>query len=104
MTAPVVLMQVTMALDFAREFEYARLVLKPFLNVTVSQLKRAAVIKGRIEELERELGSILGQDFRSSSTREPGSRKRRKMSAAARAKIAAAARARWAKYRAAKSR
>ena len=72
-----------------------------FVNLTVSQLKRAVAIKERIEELERELESVVGRKAGSSSA---GGRKRRKMSASARAKIAAAARARWARYRAAKAK
>ena len=72
-----------------------------FANLTVSQLKRAVAIKERIEELERELQSVVGRGAGSSFA---GRRKRRKMSAAARAKIAAAARARWARYRAGKAK
>lgn len=71
-----------------------------FANLTVNQLKRAVAIKQRIEELERELQSVIGRGAGSSSA----VRKRRKMSAAARAKIAAGARARWARYRAAKAK
>ena len=76
-----------------------------FMALTVAELKRAVVIKERIEQLESELASLLGDSRRSSGAgvaREP--RKRRKMSAAGRARIAAAARARWAKFNAAKGK
>jgi hypothetical protein len=76
-----------------------------FTALTVAELKRAVLIKERIESLESELASILGDSARSSSAavaRGPG--KRRKMSAAGRARIAAAARARWAKFNKAKGR
>jgi hypothetical protein len=69
-------------------------------DLSVAQLKKAATIKERIEQLEKELTGILG-------TAEPVTlgraiRRRRKMSAAGRAKISAAAKARWARVRAAK--
>lgn len=72
------------------------------LNLTTAELRRAAEIKEQIDQLTRDLGSILdgraGPAQASSSTR----RGTRAMSAEARARIAAAARARWAKVRAAK--
>ena len=77
----------------------------PFNALTVVELKKAVSIKERIEELESELASLLGDSRRSSGAgvaRGPG--KRRKMSAAGRAKIAAAARARWARFHAAKGK
>jgi hypothetical protein len=92
-----------MALDFVPARGYPSPVLNPFTDLTVNQLKRAVAIKERIEELERELASVVGHDASTTTTR-PGPRKRRKMSRAARAKIAAAARARWAKFRAAKAK
>jgi len=70
------------------------------LDLTPSQLKRAAAIKEQIESLSRELSSILGAPAKSA----PGSNKRRgAMSAAVKKKIAAAQRARWANLRRAKS-
>ena len=69
-------------------------------RLTGAQLKRAAAIKERIEQLERELTSTLG--IPEALTVGGVIRRRRKMSAAARAKISAAAKARWAKVRAAK--
>jgi hypothetical protein len=76
-----------------------------FTAITVAQLKRAVSIKERIEELESELASLLGDSSRSSGAavaRGPG--KRRNMSAAGRARISAAAKARWAKVNAAKGK
>jgi hypothetical protein len=76
-----------------------------FTALTVAELKRAVAIKERIEELESELASVLGDSPRSSGAAVAGGPgKRRKMSAAGRARIAAAARARWAKVNAAKGK
>src|SRR5687768_3612181 len=73
-------------------------------DLTVAQLKRAIAIKGRIEELEAELSSVLGAGGPiSGGARATGAPQRRRMSVAARAKIAAAARARWAKVNAGKT-
>lgn len=70
------------------------------LDLTPSQLKRAAAIKEQIESLSRELSTILGASAKSA----PASNKRRRaMSAAVKKKIAAAQRARWANLRRAKS-
>ena len=71
-------------------------------SLTVAQLKEAIAIKEKIEALEQELESILG------NSAEPAKavpampvaapkRKKRKMSAAAKAKISAAQKERWAK-------
>ena len=87
-----------MALDLVQVFDYP-VPVNLFANLTVDQLKRAVAIKERIEELERELQSVIGK-----SGSRNRSKSRRRMSAAARAKIAAAARARWARYRAAKGK
>ncbi len=59
-------------------------------NVSVKQLKRAIVIRQRMEKLEGRLAEILG-------TSANGHAGRRTMSAAARAKISAAQKLRWAK-------
>lgn len=72
------------------------------MNISASQLRRAADIQDEIESLQGELNKLLGNGSESSADKKPARRKRRKMSAAARAKIAAAARARWAKVRAGK--
>jgi DNA polymerase/3'-5' exonuclease PolX len=69
-------------------------------DLTVAQLKKAAAVKERIEQLERELTGIFG--IPQPLTVGGIVRRRRKMSAAARAKISAAAKARWARVKAAK--
>jgi DNA polymerase/3'-5' exonuclease PolX len=70
-------------------------------DLTVAQLKKAAAIKERIEQLERDLTGILG--IPEPMTVGGVIRRRRKMSAAARAKISAAATARWAKVKSGKN-
>ena len=69
------------------------------LDITPSQLKRAAAIKEHIEQLNKELRSILGVSANSAG----GSTKSRTMSPFARRKIAATQKARWVKLRRAKS-
>ena len=64
------------------------------INLSASQLRRAADIKDKIQVLQNNLARLLG-----STNDAAAPRKRRKMSATARAKIAAAQRARWAKQR-----
>jgi DNA polymerase/3'-5' exonuclease PolX len=73
---------------------------KSLRDLSVAQLKKAAAIKERIEDLEKELTGLLG--IPEALTLGGAVRRRRKMSAAARAKISAATKARWAKVRAAK--
>jgi len=68
-------------------------------NLTVNQLKRAAVIKEGIEKLNKELRGILGAP--GSSRAAP--RKNNTMSASVKKKIAATQKARWANLRRAKS-
>lgn len=63
-------------------------------NISVQDLKRAVVLRERIEEMQHELAGILGEP--SSGT---GGAGRRAMSASARARIAAAQRRRWRKHR-----
>jgi len=74
--------------------------LQSFRDISVAQLKKAAAIKQRLENLERELTSILG--IPEAVTVGGVVRRHRRMSAAARARISAAAKARWAKFRARK--
>jgi ribosomal protein L15 len=69
------------------------------MNISATQLRRAADIQDKIESLQSELGKLLGNGSASATDSTTPTRKRRKMSAAARAKIAAAQRARWAKVR-----
>lgn len=78
--------------------------LLPAMNITASQLRRAAEIKEKIESLTSELNSLLnGTSAPKRMGRPPGSGRKgkRSMSAAAKAKLAASARARWRKAKAA---
>ena len=68
------------------------------INLSASQLRRAADIKDKIEALQSKLARLLG-----STNSGAAPRKRRRMGAAARAKIGAALRARWAKQRGTKA-
>jgi len=72
----------------------------PLSNLSLQQLKQAIAIRGEIEDLQKELDRIVGDQ--PSTPKPKASRKRRKLSAAARAKISAAASARWANFRAKK--
>src|SRR6266568_7819648 len=65
------------------------------LDLTVNQLKRAAAIKERIEDLNKELRSILGAP----ATTRAAPRKKRTMTAAMKKQLAAAQKARWANLR-----
>jgi hypothetical protein len=68
------------------------------LDLSVSQLKRAAAIKEQIEALNKELRSILG----GSATSGAAPANKPTMSAAVKRKIAAAQKARWAKLKGSK--
>jgi len=68
------------------------------IDLTIAQLKRAAAIKEQIEELNKELRSILSGPAQSVGA--PA--KKPTMSAAVKKKIAVAQKARWAKLRGAK--
>lgn len=79
------------------------------MSITLSSLKRAVAIAEKVEALEAELATILGQPSAPVSKAAPElklekspKKKKRKMSAASRAAIAAAQTARWAKVRAAR--
>jgi hypothetical protein len=76
--------------------------MQSFRDLSVAQLEKAASIKRRIEELEKELTGLLGVSNGKSAM--VTTRRRRKLSAAGRARIAAAAKARWAKVRASKAK
>jgi hypothetical protein len=67
------------------------------LDLTPTQLKRAASTKERIEDLNKQLRSLLG-----GSPADGAASKKRTMSAAVKKKIGAAQRARWARLRRAK--
>ena len=64
-------------------------------DLTISQLKRAAAIKERIEALNKELRVTLGEPAKSGAL----PKKNRTMSASAKRKIAATQKARWASLR-----
>jgi hypothetical protein len=68
------------------------------INLSASQLHRAADLKHKLESLEKEIARLL-----SSTDGAATPHQRRKMSAAGRRKIAAAARARWVKVKGRKS-
>ena len=63
------------------------------IDLTVTQLKRAAAIKEQVEKLNKELAGIVGTQTKSRTA----SGAHRTMGAAVRKKIAAAQKARWAK-------
>jgi hypothetical protein len=63
-------------------------------ELSISQLKRAVILKEKIADLEKELSSLLGTSVSGPVTRKGG------MSAAGRARIAAAQKKRWAKIKA----
>jgi hypothetical protein len=64
-------------------------------DLSVKQLKRAAVIKEQMVRLNKELGAILGVPDKIQAA----TKKVRKMSATVKKKIAATQRARWASLR-----
>jgi DNA polymerase/3'-5' exonuclease PolX len=70
-------------------------------RISSTHLRRAAAIKERIEEMEKELTELLG--IPEAITVGGTVRRHRRMSAAARARISAAAAARWAAVRAKKN-
>ena len=72
--------------------------MKSILQLTSNELRQAVSIKEKIEQLQAQLGELIGggQVPSPDSAKVPG---RRRMSAAGRARIAAAARARWARVR-----
>ena len=67
-------------------------------SLTVKQLKRAIILKEKIDSLNKELAGILGS---SDATPTSSAQPKRKMSAAGRAAISKAAKLRWAKWKAA---
>ncbi len=71
------------------------------MNLSASQLHRAAKLQEKIEVLQKDLAALLGASSSTSASDGKPAKKKRTMSAAARKKIAAAQRARWAKQKAA---
>jgi hypothetical protein len=72
-------------------------------ELSAVQLRRAASIKERIEQLSKELTSILGTAA-PAPVAPKGRKKKRTMSAAARALISAAQKQRWARIKALKKK
>jgi hypothetical protein len=64
-------------------------------RISVQKLKRVLEIKQEIEDLEKELGQLLGDEL-PAATRPARRSGKRKMSAAAKARISATQKARWA--------
>jgi|SRR5208282_2519934 len=64
------------------------------INITPTQLRKAADIQERIQSLQEELGQLLGGSGPSETATTEAPRKR-KFSAAARARMRAAQKARW---------
>lgn len=69
------------------------------INITPTQLRKAADLQEKIQSLQKELGQILGGEIPFPFIVAKEAPTKRKMSAAGRARIAAAARARWAKIK-----
>ena len=69
------------------------------INITPTQLRKAADIQEKIQSLQNELAEILGGEA-PIPAQMPEAPKRRKFSAAAKAKMRAAQKARWAKIKA----
>jgi len=72
-------------------------------DLSAAQLRRAASIKERMEQLSKELTSILGTATPAAAAPD-GRKKKRKMSVSARALISSAQKKRWAKIKAAKKK
>jgi hypothetical protein len=70
------------------------------INVTPTQLRKAADIQEKIQSLQKELGQLLGGSDETALIEAPG---KHKFSAAARARMRAAQKARWAKIKRAKA-
>lgn len=69
------------------------------MTLSSTQLRRAAKLQEKIEEMQQELASLLGGSISVGSSEGKPARKKREMSAAARKKIADAQRKRWAKQK-----
>jgi hypothetical protein len=75
-------------------------------DLSAQQLRKAASLREKIDTLEKQLASILGQapapkPAAGPRAAKPAAKRRRKLSKAARAKLSASAKARWAKVKAA---
>lgn len=72
------------------------------MSLSATQLRRAATLQERIENLQNELATLLGSTFSNISAVASGKPSKRKsgISPAGRKRIAAAQKARWAKAKA----
>jgi hypothetical protein len=73
------------------------------INLSPSQLRKAASLKEKIATLEKQLAQLEGTKVVSAPASKPV-KKKGGMSAAGRARVAAAQKARWAKIKAAKAK
>jgi hypothetical protein len=77
--------------------------METFTSLTPQQLRRAAVVKERIDALQKKLSQLLGAPAPAPAKAAAAKPKRKKISAAGIARIRAAQRARWAAIRKAKA-
>jgi hypothetical protein len=66
------------------------------INITSTQLRKAADIQEKIQELQEELNEILGSEVPTPAEASEAPKRKYKFSAASRAKMRAAQKARWA--------
>jgi hypothetical protein len=69
------------------------------INITPTELRRAANLQEKIQSLQKELGQLLGGNVSTHAGAEDAPRTKRKVSAAVRAKMRIAQKARWAKIK-----
>jgi hypothetical protein len=74
------------------------------INLTPTQLRKAADLQDKIAQLQSELTAIFGSESKAAPQAAKPAKKKGGMSAAGRAKVAAAQKARWAKINAAKAK
>jgi hypothetical protein len=69
------------------------------INITPTQLRKAADLQERIQSLQSELNEILGSEVSTPAQTTEAPKKKWKLSASSRAKMRAAQKARWAKIK-----
>ena len=69
------------------------------INITPTELRRAANLQEKIQSLQKELSQILGGNVSTHAGEAEAPRTKRKVSAAGRARMRAAQKARWAKIK-----
>jgi len=72
-------------------------------NITPTQLRRAADLQEKIQELQAELNQVLDGEVPTPAQATEARKKKYKFSAASRARMRAAQKARWAKVKAGKA-